>query len=67
MARRIAELRGLDPDRILPTTRAALGRPAPRPPRAVLDCQAAREVFGLALPSWEDGLRRFLSEAGAPE
>jgi dTDP-4-dehydrorhamnose reductase len=65
MARRIAEQRGLDPGRVLPTTRAALGRAAPRPPRSILDCQAAREVFGLALPSWEDGLRRFLQEPEA--
>lgn len=60
-ARRIAELSGHDPERIRPTTHAVLMRPAPRPKYSILNCQASREVFGLALPSWDDALRRYLA------
>ena len=60
-ARRIAELSGFDPARVRPTTHAQLRRPAPRPACSLLDGQAAREVFGLELPPWEDGLARYLT------
>jgi len=56
MARRMAELAGIDQKRVRPTTLSALGRPAPRPFRAVLDCQAARDGLGISLPSWQEGL-----------
>jgi dTDP-4-dehydrorhamnose reductase len=59
-ARRIAEWSGLDPALVRPTTRARFGRPAPRPAYSVLDCGAARAALGLSLPSWEEGLARFL-------
>ncbi len=68
-ARRIAELAGLDPDLVQPTTHARLGRPAPRPPYSVLDCQAVREVFQLRLPPWDDALARWVracAGGGAP-
>ncbi len=59
-ARKIAELTGRDPALVRPTTHAVLRRPAPRPPYSVLDCQAAAELFGVRLPDWEDGLKRYL-------
>ena len=59
-ARRIALLAGFDPALVRPTTHAELGRPARRPAYSVLDGQAAREVFGIAVPSWEAGIARFL-------
>ncbi len=61
-ARKLAELTGLDPGRVQPTTHARLNRPAPRPGYSVLDCQAAFEVFGLRLPPWEEGFRRYLEQ-----
>lgn len=60
LARTIARLCGDDPEKVRPTTRAAFGRPAPRPARSVLDCCAASEVFGISLSPWEDALERFL-------
>lgn len=63
-ARTIVSRAGFDPERVRPTTRARLGRPAPRPAYSVLNCQAAREVFGLLLPPWEDALSRYLEQAG---
>jgi len=62
-ARRIAGLSGRDPDLVRPTTRAALGRPARRPAYSVLDCQAAKEVFAIELPSWDDAFARYLAPA----
>jgi dTDP-4-dehydrorhamnose reductase len=59
-ARRIALLSGYDPALVQPTTHAELGRPARRPAYSVLDGQAAREVFGCTLPSWDSGIDRFL-------
>lgn len=56
MARRMAFLAGVDQDRVRPVTLSALGRPAPRPARAILDCQAARDALGISLPPWEEGL-----------
>lgn len=49
---------GYPTDRVLPTTTALLGRPAPRPAFAILDGQRVRDTFGVALPTWEDGLAR---------
>lgn len=62
-ARRIARLRGFDPEQVLPTTHAELKRPAPRPAYSALDCQAARAVFGIELPAWDDALARYLAPA----
>jgi dTDP-4-dehydrorhamnose reductase len=59
-ARRIAEWSGLDPGLVRPTTRARFGRPAPRPGYSVLDCRAVAGAWGLSLPSWEEGVSRFL-------
>lgn len=56
MALRIADLAGVDRGTVRPTTLRALGRPAPRPARAILDCQAARDALGISLPSWNEGL-----------
>ena len=66
-ARKIAELSGRDPGLVHPTTHAALGRAAPRPAYSVLDCQAAREVFKVALPAWDEALGRYLSAVSSPE
>ncbi|MEQ1755703.1 MAG: dTDP-4-dehydrorhamnose reductase [Micropepsaceae bacterium] len=34
--------------------------PARRPANSVLDCTRARDVFGVKLPHWKDGLKRML-------
>lgn len=50
---------------VLPTTTAALGRPAPRPAWSVLSAVHA-EASGLRpFPHWRDGLSRLLSELDA--
>jgi len=64
MACRIALWSGCDPALVRPTTRAAFGRPAPRPGYSALNCQALREIHGLSLPSWEEGLHGFLRAIG---
>lgn len=56
--REIFRLRGLDPDRVLPTTTAAFPRPAPRPAYSVLDHPAG----GPRLREWQDALARALAD-----
>ena len=48
--------------RVLPITTADYPTPAARPAYSVLDCGALRRDFGIALPSWQDGLARALDE-----
>lgn len=57
-ARRVFELLGVDPDRVLPTTSDAFVRPAPRPAFSVLGHDNWAR-FGLEpLPPWDDALAR---------
>lgn len=61
LARAAFELRGLDPERVLPTTTDAYPRPAPRPPYSVLS-HASLEAVGVApIRQWREGLRDHLS------
>lgn len=61
LARRAAELAGLDPGLVDGRPTAALGLAAARPPFSVLG--SAR---GVLLPSLEDALARYFDERGAP-
>lgn len=47
---------GGDVPRVTPTTSVEYPTPARRPPRAVLDCARARQVFGLEQPDWRASL-----------
>lgn len=49
--------------RVDPVPTSAYPLPAARPAYAALDCRRASAVFGVALPSWRDGLRRALADA----
>jgi dTDP-4-dehydrorhamnose reductase len=44
---------------------AELGRPAPRPARSVLCNARLRAALGTALPSWQEGLQRYLRRRAA--
>ena len=59
--------RGLLPraPRVLPITTADYPTPAQRPAYSRLDTQRLREDFGIALPQWQQGLDRVLSELAA--
>jgi dTDP-4-dehydrorhamnose reductase len=61
LARRAAELAGLDPALVEGRPTAALGLAAPRPPYSVLG--SAR---GVLLPPLEDALARYFEERGIP-
>lgn len=62
LARRVFELAGADPSRVLPSTTAEVPRPAPRPAWSVLDVSAWAAAGLPALPPWEVALRRCLAE-----
>ena len=64
-SRRMAAVLGFDAGTVRATTTEAFGRPAARPAYSVLDCVRAEAVLGRPLPSWEDGLMRFLQAHGA--
>lgn len=59
-----AAARGLLPraPRVEPITTADYPTPAARPAYSVLDTTRLRADFGIALPSWQDGLGRVLDE-----
>lgn len=61
LARRAVEAAGLDPTKIRPISTSDYGAPAPRPAFSVLDNAVLRAEGLPLLPSWEDGLRRFLA------
>ena len=61
-AREIFAAVGYDPERVRPTTTAALGRPAPRPAYSVLGDRRWRLAGLLPLPHWRDALRVALPE-----
>ena len=62
LARRVFELAGADPARVVPSTTDEVPRPAPRPPWSVLDASRWAAAGLPALPPWEDALRRCLAE-----
>jgi dTDP-4-dehydrorhamnose reductase len=48
--------------RVLPTTTAAIGRPAPRPAYSAM---SSERPDAITLPRWQDGLRAYLEARGA--
>ena len=48
--------------RVSPIATADYPTPAARPAYSVLDCSALQRDFGIALPTWQDGLSRTLDE-----
>ncbi|HVI09072.1 MAG TPA: dTDP-4-dehydrorhamnose reductase [Candidatus Binatia bacterium] len=54
------------PTEVRPSTTAQMARPAPRPAYSVLS-PASLHRAGIQLPSWRDGLRRYLDERTALE
>ena len=53
--------------RVLPTTTAEYGAPAPRPAYSVLDNAAWRAVGEAPLPVWETGLHAYLAQIGVSD
>ncbi len=49
---------GLPPPEVTPIVTADWPTPARRPADSRLDCAALARVFGIALPTWEDGVTR---------
>ena len=45
------------------TDSASFRRPAPRPANSVLSNTFAEHVTGVAMPPWQDAVRRYLAEA----
>jgi dTDP-4-dehydrorhamnose reductase len=52
--------------RVLPIATADYPTPAARPAYSVLDCSALQRDFGIALPSWQEGLSLTLDALAAP-
>ncbi len=50
-------------DAIAPVPTSAFPTPARRPANSRLDTRKLRETFGLALPAWQSGVERMLTEA----
>ena len=48
--------------RVEPVTTASFGAPARRPLNSRLNTEKVRRVLGLALPTWEEGLRACVDE-----
>ena len=59
-AQEIVRCAGLS-TQVRPISSAQMPRPAPRPAYSVLSPESLRR-FGMALPTWHDGLQRYLSE-----
>ena len=66
LARAVFALRGLDPDRIRPTTSAQFPRPAPRPAYSVLAHERWAAAGLPALPDWHATLTEALGSFAAP-
>lgn len=52
-------------ERLLPITTAEYPLPAKRPAYSVLSKKKYQDVTGKEVPSWQDGLKRYISERGA--
>ena len=61
-AREIIRLAGIKDVEIIPASSEELGRPARRPKMSILDNTQFHQIYGKNLPSWEDGLKRYLKE-----
>lgn len=59
LAREIFRLAGADPDRVVPITTDALGRPARRPAHSVLGHDRWRGLGAVPMRDWADALRDF--------
>jgi dTDP-4-dehydrorhamnose reductase len=53
------------PSQILPIASAEYPVAAARPANSRLDTKKLREVFGLVLPPWQDGVRAVVAELAA--
>ena len=51
-----------DKDRILPIPTSSYPTPAQRPLNSRLDTEKLKDVFGLVLPHWQNGVERMLNE-----
>lgn len=60
VAQEIALREGHAPARIAPISSESLARPARRPKHSVLSVQTARDLYGVTLPPWRDGIARHL-------
>ncbi|HEY2867663.1 MAG TPA: dTDP-4-dehydrorhamnose reductase [Pyrinomonadaceae bacterium] len=58
---KVCEIGGFDRDLVDPVSKNDLSRPAPRPTSSKLACLFSERLGLSPLPSWEDGLARFLA------
>jgi dTDP-4-dehydrorhamnose reductase len=64
VARATFRLAGHDPERVRPTTTAAMARPAPRPAYSVLSNRSWVDAGLPAMPDWETQLERAVARIG---
>src|SRR5829696_5854974 len=62
LARRVFELNGLDPQRVLPTTTEAFPRPAPRPAWSVLSHRSLEQAGIVPIGDWSARIAEFLGQ-----
>ncbi len=67
VARAVYEDAQADPALVTPCTTAALGRPAPRPAWAVLDCRETERLLGAPMPGWREQLRHYMRHGALDE
>lgn len=60
-ALKVCELSGVESELVQPVSMSELQRPAPRPVSSKLACLFSERLGLMPLPSWYDGLKRFLS------
>ena len=61
-ARRRGQEIKVAPDAIVPVPTSAFPTPAKRPGNSRMNTQKLRDTFGLALPAWQTGVERMLTE-----
>jgi dTDP-4-dehydrorhamnose reductase len=59
--REILKLSGIEGVEVLPITSEELGRPAPRPPYSVLDCEKLKQETGFVPRPWSEALKEYLA------